>query len=291
MAAILLMLAIGWTDRVLQRQVQERADQVELVYLPPVPVLKVVSLGYQHALADILWFRTINYFGRHYRSDRVYPWLAYMCDVVTDLDPQAQHVYRFGGLLLPWEADRVGDGIALLEKGTRNLPESWELAYILGFSYYFFQDNLAAASETLRHATLLPQAPPFVTTLTAVIDAAHKGPSGAIEFLSEIERNTTSDELRGAIRERIRDLVLARDIEALEAAVGAFQARVHRLPANVDELVSAGVLPAIPREPFGGAYVLDAETGRVYSSVGRQPRHLSSSKVREGFFKNKRSGE
>ena len=285
--AVSLIATIAWTDRALQSQLRAADDRQELIYLPPTRFLKLVSLGYQHALADVLWFRTISYFGRHYRTDRVYPWLAYMCDVVTDLDPAAQHVYRFGGLILPWEADHIDDGIALLEKGSRNLPDSWELSYMLGFSYYFFKDDLATAVQALQHATLLPDAPPFVTRLATVIESAHQGAERAIEFLTELERRGTNEEIRGAIRERIRELVLARDIDALDTAVATFQATFHRMPVQLTELVSAGVLAAIPREPFGGAYVLDVATGHVRSNLGHQPLRPGSSAFREHFLKNR----
>jgi hypothetical protein len=286
-----LVLIIAWTDRGLERHLRATDDQVELVYLPPTRFLQAVSLGYRHALADILWFRTISYFGRHYRSDRIYPWLAYMCEVVTDLDPQAQHVYRFGGLLLPWEAGRVDEGIALLQKGTRNMPGSWELSYMLGFSYYFFQDDLAAATKELQRAAVLPHAPLFVTRLAAVIDAAHQGPERAIEFLSELERRGTNGEIHGAIRERIRELLLARDIDTLEAAVGTFRGTFERLPLDLEDLVSTGVLTAIPPEPFGGRYVLDPSTGHVHSSTGRKPARLGSSKMRQSFLEKRHPGD
>src|SRR5574341_54019 len=128
-----LALAAGSSDDRLSRHLTELTPHDEFIYLPPTRFLRAVALGYEHALADVLWFRTINYFGRHYRSDGVYPWLASMCDAVTDLDPQAEHVYRFGGVILPWEARRIEDGLALLEKGTRNLPHSWRLRYMVGF--------------------------------------------------------------------------------------------------------------------------------------------------------------
>src|SRR5438132_1710614 len=115
-SVLVLVHADGALER---RQAVTQQESTELVYVPPAKFLKVVALGYQHTLADLLWFRTISYFGHHYWGNRVYPWLGYMCDVVTDLDPRAEHVYRFGGLILPWEADRVDDGIALLQKGTR----------------------------------------------------------------------------------------------------------------------------------------------------------------------------
>ncbi len=285
-AALSLMLTVVWTDAVLQSQLRT-VDREELVYVPPARFLKLVSLGYQHALADVLWFRTTAYFSRHYRSDRVYPWLAYMCNVVTDLDPAAQHVYRFGGLILPWEADGVDDGIALLEKGSRNLPEAWELSYMLGFSYYFFKNDLATAVQALRRAALSSNAPPFVAHLAALIESARQGPAGAIEFLTELDRRGTNEEIRGTIHERIGELVLARDIDALDTAVETFQTTHHRMPGQLTELVSAGILAAIPREPFGGEYVLDTATGRVRSNLGRRPLRLSSSALRENLLKSR----
>jgi len=152
---ITLGAATLWLSTALDRDLSARTDVAELVYLPPTRFLRAVSLGYEEALANVLWFRTISYFGGHYQSDRIYPWLAAMCNAVTDLDPRAEHVYRFGGVILPWEADRIDDGIALLEKGVHNMPDSWQLQYMLGFSYYFFSDDLSAASRALRTASLL----------------------------------------------------------------------------------------------------------------------------------------
>lgn len=272
------------TDAALQGKLEAAGETAELIYLPPTRFLRAMSLGYEHALADVLWFRTISYFGHHYRSDRLYPWLARMCDTVTDLDPSAVHVYRFGGLLLPWEADLIDDGIALLEKGSRNLPDSWELKYMLGFTYYFFKADLAAATQSLRTASLIPGAPEYVAHLAALVSAAHEGPSRAIDFLAELDATETSEEMHGIIRQRIQELSMTRDIDALEAAVKAFGAQFQRAPADLQELVSVGLLASIPREPFGDRYVLDA-SGAVRSSGGHKPRRLSSSLTREALLK------
>jgi hypothetical protein len=284
-------LATAWTDREIARQVPAGEPPVEFIYLPPPGFLRAVSLRYERALADILWFRTINYFGQHYTSDRLYPWLAYMCDVVTELDPRAEHVYRFGGVILPWEADHIDDGIALLEKGTRNMPEAWELRYMLGFSYYFFKNDLPTASAVLRAAALTPGAPAYVGQLTAAVYAAQHGPSNAIDFLLEVERNGSNSEMRGAIHQRVLDLTLSRDLDALETAVKTFQARFGRLPDDLRELVSTGLLAAIPLEPFGGHYVLDAQTGAVSSSTGHKRWRLGSSQQREAILKKQRAGD
>lgn len=262
----------------------------ELIYLPPTRFLRAVSLGYEHTLADVLWFRTINYFGDHLWGDRSYPWLAYMCDVVTDLDPRAEHVYEFGGVMLPWVADRADDGIALLEKGVRNIPDSWRLRYMLGFNYYYFKDDLPAATRAFESAMRLPDTPEFVSRMAATIAAAHQGADNAIGFLLELQRNTPNDEMRGALRERVRELALTRDIDALDAAVAAFEARLGRKPVDLGELVSHDIVAAIPPDPFGGQYVLDAENGSARSSTGHEPRRLQRSTLRERFLKGSEAG-
>jgi hypothetical protein len=214
-----------------------------------------------------------------------------MCDGVTDLDPRAEHVYRFGGVILPWEADRIDDGISLLEKGVRNMPDSWQLHYMLGFSYYFFRDDLDAASRTLRTATLLPGAPQFVGNLAAIVDAAHRGPGSAVDFLTELEQREVGGEMREVIRQRIRELSLSDHIDSLDAAVRTFAAQKGRAPTDLNELVAAGVLVAIPQEPFGGRYGLDSASGRVTITSGHKPWRLGSSQLREAFLKAKRSGQ
>jgi len=289
--AVLLLCAVAaaWTDARLGERLG-RVDSAELVYLPPPAFLKTVSFGYRRALADVLWFRAISYFGKHYRSDRVYTWLAHMCDVVTDLDPRAEHVYRFGGVILPWEADRIDDGIALLEKGTRNIPDSWRLHYMLGFSYYFFKNDLAAAGHALETGMRLPGAPEFVSRLTATIMAADRGPDAAAAFLAEVERTAPSEEMRGAIRQRIQELGLVHSIDQIENGLRTFRERTGHLPAALEELVTTGILSAIPPDPFGGHYVFDPHSGEVQSSIGGAARRMGSSNMRKAFLSGKQSG-
>ncbi len=283
-------LLVAHSDADLGREVSAQPTAPELIYLPPVRFLRAVSLGYEHALADVLWFRTINYFGSHLWTDRDYPWLASMCETVTDLDPHAEYVYEFGGVTLPWMADRADDGIALLEKGARNIPQSWRLRYMIGFSYYFFKDDLAAASRAFESAARMPDTPQFVSGMAATIFAAQQGTDNAIAFLAELERGNPNEEMRGAIRERVLELALTRDIDGLEAAVKSFESRFARRPADLDELVAVGIVQNIPNEPFGGRYLLNPDTGNVSSSTGHAPKRLQRSKIHEQFVRGKNAG-
>jgi hypothetical protein len=258
-----------------------KGGQSEPVYLPKAEYLKLMSLGYNNVLADVLWFRTISYFGRHYRGDRTYPWLAHMCDLVTDLDPRAEHVYRFAGTILPWEAGQADAGIRLLTKGIQAFPESWLLHYWLGFSYYFFKDDFESATKHLSIAAQLPDAHPSVARLAARLASKHYGPETTMRFLSEIRNNVYSDEMRQVISENIREAKLTSHLEQLDKAISVYRQRFGSPPATLQALAEAGLITHVPEDPFGGIYEIDPASGKARSSTGHRPSALHQSKLRE----------
>lgn len=249
----------------------------ELVYLPDAAALRPLVLGYDNVLADLLWFRTISYFGQHYESDRTYPWLAKMCDIVTDLDPRAEHVYRFAGVILPWEANAVDEGVRLLEKGLRVFPDSWMLHYYLGMTKYFFRDDLAAAATHLGRAAELPDAPPTLAGLAAVLHTKQYGPETTLEFLRAMLRQAGSAQLREVIQRSLQDAQLAADLQRLTVLVATYRERFGHFPGSLAALVQAGLLRGVPPDPFGGSYLVDPETGAVRSSTGHVPREFHDS--------------
>jgi hypothetical protein len=250
----------------------------EVVYLPDARLLRPLVLGYDNVLANVLWFRTISYFGGHYETDRTYPWLARMCELVTDLDPRAEHVYRFAGLILPWEANEADAGIRLLEKGVRNLPDSWMLHYYLGMTRYLFKDDLDAASEHLGTASRLPGAPPLIARLAAVMHGRRSNPATTVQFLRQLLENADSEQMRAVVARALEDAEFRAAASALEVAVGAYRDRFGTLPSSIDALLESGLVRGqLPPDPYGGTWTVDGTTGRILSSSGRTPRELHES--------------
>lgn len=280
LASVLFITAVAWSGQRLDALASQAVD-TEPVYLPRAEYLRPMALGWNNALADVLWFRTISYFGAHYRGDHTYPWLAAMCDLVTDLDPRAEHVYRFGGVILPWEANQVDAGIALLEKGARQFPDDWILPYYLGFHYYFFKNDIPSALRHLKTAMALPGAHPSIAHLAAVLAQRQYGPETTLAFLEEATGSIDSPEVRGVIEEQKREAYLARDLARLQAAVETYRERTGVLPFSLQALVDAGILDAIPAEPFDSFYELDPATGAVRSASGRTPSALHESRIRQ----------
>jgi len=257
------------------------------IYLPRAELLRPFSLGYHNVLADILWFRAISYFGEHYRSDRTYPWLAHICELVTNLDPKAEHVYRFAGLILPWEAGEVDQGIDMLEKGTRNLPNSWELAYYLGFTRFFFKDDKKQAAADLQRASTLPGAHPGIAHLAATLTREVSGPEATMAFLSNLGQTSDSANVRQVIARNMQESSAAVALQQISSAIEAFERSEGRAPQSVEELQEAGYLETVPADPFGGRFVLDAH-GTPVSSTGRKPGRTHVSRVRRRALEGKR---
>ncbi len=255
-------------------------DSTGPIYLPRAELLRPLSLGYHNVLADILWFRAISYFGKHYRSDRTYPWLAHICELVTDLDPQAEHVYRFAGLILPWEAGDIDGGIAILEKGTRAIPTSWGLAYYLGFTHFFFKNDFAAAARHLRRAATLPGAHPGIARLAAILTTEAAGPATTMAFLRDLEQNLDSPQVRGVLQRNLRETAAAAALTSLNSAIAAYTSAAGAPPRTLEQVVAAGHLRSIPIDPFGGKFEIGSD-GKARSDTGKRPPQAHTSKIRQ----------
>ena len=86
------------------------------MFIPSGDFLKPFTFGFNQVIADYFWIKTVGYFGEHLMSDRNYPWLYHMLDLVTTLDPQFIWPYYFGGITLSLEAEQVEQSNLILKK-------------------------------------------------------------------------------------------------------------------------------------------------------------------------------
>ena len=71
--------------------------------------------------------------------------------------------------------------VALLEKGRKNLPKSGEIAYLLGFVYYYFMGEREKAAENLDDAAKLRGYAPYAI-LAARMRAEANNPDLSLVF-------------------------------------------------------------------------------------------------------------
>ncbi len=186
-------------------------NREEQLYLPSGKGIKFISLGYNQALADLLWFDTIGYFGKHYATDRNYEWLFHMCDLVTTLDPRALHVYEFGALMLAWEAESPEKANRLLSKAIeqselREHSELWRMFYLRGVNSSLFLKNPFDAASDFAAGAKLPHTDPIMARLASrkLLNLGHDREE-ALSFLEDAISMTKDPTVRQALEKRLRE--------------------------------------------------------------------------------------
>jgi hypothetical protein len=266
-AAFLLLAAMGLRWEFTQRHDAMADVRAQLRLLPNGAFVKPMVLGYHHVAADLLWLNIVQVLGEREVRQADYEWLFHALDVATTLDSHYVYAYDVGGVVLAELAGRVDWSNALLEKGLAANPEAWRLPFQLGFNSFFHQKDYIRAADYMAIAARLPGRPAYVPELAARLYVEGKQPSLALDFLDVMERQTDDAQVLAVLERRKAEVILERDLTILEEAIQGYTAREGRGLESFDELIHAGDLAAIPVEPFGGAYRLDAEHGTVISTT------------------------
>jgi len=120
----------------------------EVVYVPDVMQLRLLTMGYDQAAADFVWLRTLSYFARHFTTDRQYPWLEYLLEQIIELDPHFTRVYHWAGANVLYGRRFTDENVfrsnRFYELALKNDPDDVEAAFRLGMNYSF---ELKGASD------------------------------------------------------------------------------------------------------------------------------------------------
>jgi len=177
------------------------------MYIPSGEFLKPFTIGFEQLIADYFWIKTIGYFGEHIMSDRNYPWLYHILDLVTTLDPQFIWPYYFGGITLSLEAQQVEQSNLILKKAMHYHPAVWKFPFFLGFNYWYYSNDPAKAAYYIKIAAQLPKAPVFLKTFPARLLSTTDQKGAALQFLMEMRSNSQDARMRTQIEKRIQEIL------------------------------------------------------------------------------------
>lgn len=194
--------------------IHNRLDRIKISHdspkfymsIPSGDLLKPFTLGYDQLVADFFWIQAISYFGDHLKSDRRYPWLYHILDLVTTLDPDFIWPYYFGGIVLSLEANQVEQSNRILQKASKYHPTVWKFPLYLGFNYWYHNSDPLKAASYIEIAAKLPGSPRYLKTLPASLYSESGQKEAALRFLQEMEENTQDPHMKAAILKRIMDI-------------------------------------------------------------------------------------
>ena len=194
--------------RGLEARGETRRLSEESLYIPSATFLRYASLGHQTMVADLMWIRTVQYFGREIERRRElnqprdskerYKFLYPLLDLTVSLDPQFVRAYRFGGILLT-VVKRYDEAIALYAKGYAANPDRWEMPHDLGRLYYLDLKDHEKALYWWKIANDLPGRPGYIPRFVPRLYAQTGQKEIAIELWLEMLEASDNKAVRAII--------------------------------------------------------------------------------------------
>lgn len=255
---VLLIAALLYATAVHQLKDVPRPSMVrEMEVALPRFVQVALAGGDRYLAANLGGFRALVASTEHMQPDNFKIQGRVQRDVAW-LNPAHEDNYYIAAAILPWngEVDAAQD---VLRQASAARLFDWQPIFYYAFDLYHFKRDPVAAAQWLL------QASPRVTIQTdryAIENVAarwfEKGYEprvavGVIEGMANQARDSGFKRYLQTRAERLRAL------EVLREAAARFQSRADRPLRDLQELVGAGLLRALPKDPFGFGYALDQQ--------------------------------
>jgi len=220
-------------------------------------IVKAANLGLNNASADLAWLGAIQYFGGG--ESKSYRELPSYLSLASELDPKFSYPYAFGVLILPG-LGYMDQGVDLALKGIKDSLPDWRIPYYLATIYHLDKNDPANAAKYFDIAANTKGAPDGIKKVAANYGSKGNKRERTKQIWTGIYE-TTNDSV---VKERAKNYLIHFEImDLLEQASAQYHKINNKYPANVNDLVSARILKAIPEDPFGFQFEVNQTDGTV----------------------------
>ncbi len=148
---IVSCLLFSWAQgKIIEARSGIRIEEKILMLSDRPEVTKVAALGFDSALADLLWVRAIQYFGGNFSTldkPEKREGLINLFDNMLALDPHFVAAYKFTGFVVNESVKDSNLAIDYLLKGADNNPGEWSLPFDAGFIAFYQLKEYELAKE------------------------------------------------------------------------------------------------------------------------------------------------
>ena len=240
--------------------VANRPVAVKLGTLPDARLLKVLSGEHRHLVAQYAVVKVLFYYGTLVEKfkQKIYltPEYRNMYSTLQTsaiLDPWNADIYYFTQAAFTWELNQIKEVNEFLDYGMRYRTWDYQLPFFAGFNAAYFQKDYNAAARYFQKAAEISR-DPLMTNLTA----RYFHEAGQIEmglrFITFMQRRTNDKSMIELYELRKQALLSAL---AVQNAAKEYSRRFGAPPGRLSDLVASGLLPSIPKDPYGGEFYLD----------------------------------
>jgi tetratricopeptide (TPR) repeat protein len=237
---------------------------------------KRLSLSFNGLAADFYWMRTLQYVGRKIvsyedshegnfylgnLSGLELHLLPQLLRISTTLDPQFLAPYEYGAVILP--EINSDEAIDLLNRGIAANPTAWRLYQHLAYIYWK-RDDYQKAGEIYAAGGRQPGAPPWMTAMSARMNADGGSRNAAREIYRHLGEASNDQAVKDMVAKQIMRLDSLDERDSIRRALKQYLATNNRCISNWRELSPAlrasgmrlDESTGAPLDPSGMAYRL-----------------------------------
>ena len=237
----------------------------DIYYLPEPSWLPVLSLGYRQALADLIWCRSLVYFGEQLVHRGEVKYVFAYTDAVIALDPDFRSAYRWvatASIYRPTAVDvEVGlRAAAYLERALERWPDDgtlqWDHGSLLRFELAPLEPDparkrvlLERAAPSLAAAARLGAGPAWLALNSVQLLDRLGRTEQAARHIEEVLPTITDPGVKEVLTRRLHALRSAAYTEAADEAATLF----YRAHQQTYPYLSEGLFLLLSNETFDAA--------------------------------------
>lgn len=253
---ILLLLLVYTSSQRFFERVPRPAPTEEMYVAVPGWVQVLMAGGDRYLAADLGFIRAVvSSTGK--LEPGTHAVLGKIQRDVAFLNPAHEDNYYIAAATLPWNG-QLEAGQDVLRHAMAARPYDVYPAFFYGFNEWYFRKDIVSATTAFRSAALRTNNEDDrtnMTVLAANFAQRHDDPMMARQIMLAMAAQTRYKELKEHLLQRAERLRLLAELrQARQDYVG----RTGQPLRQLDDLIRAGVLKQLPKDPLGIGFELDA---------------------------------
>ena len=270
LGALIAMLALGFAATAERlKTVPRQTVSLEIQVALPLFVQVIMTAGDRFLAANLAAIRALVVETSKMRTED-YRILGKVQEDASWLNPAHEDNYYVATAILPWngELDATQN---ILARASKARPFDYQPAFYYAFHQLHFKGDAVGASAWLREAAeKLPSDEERLIMQNFAarwIDRAGDVDL-AIRVVEAKAKQAKRKDFRAYLELRVTRL---KSLKELRAAAASYRERFGRAPLQLQELVGAGLMPAIPADPFGFGFEVDKQGQIILRATPPRP--------------------
>lgn len=237
-------------------------------------MVRLVDMGFNPAVASFLWANTMPEILDLFRFGHTeyFPDLAFL----NAVDPKMSYPYAFSVLTLPivptsTYPNALHESFVIGQEGIANADPDWRIPYYMAINYYLNMKDLKNTAYYFDLAAHTPGVPDYAESFALNFGLIPRDRDRVRGLWATVYESTNDPDTKARAAAYVARL---NDLDYLEAAARAYRQKYGSYPTSTQALVTAGIIPSVPQDPFGFIFTVNPKDGTAGIDTTKPPAYL-----------------